>query len=251
MEKAKKIKIILGITYLLLISAFLFVFFNKFSLNELTSYEFIKNNRDHLINLRNENYLITIITFFFGVVLWVMLLGFGSPVALLSGFIFGKWLGTLIVTISLSIGALIVYITTKFFFRDLIKNKFPKKMYFLKNLFKKNEFFYFLIYRFIGGIPFAIANTIPAIFNVKNKNYFFGTLIGMTPQLFIFVSLGSGIEKIINENSTSPSFFEMLLSKQIYLPIIAFIIFIIIGFFLRKKFYKKKYGALDENLTHD
>ena len=112
-------------------------------------------------------------------------------------------------------------------------------MFFLKDLFKKNEFFYFLVYRFIGGIPFAIANTIPAIFNVKNKNYFFGTLIGMTPQLFIVVSLGSGVEKIINENSLPPTFVEMLLSKEIHLPIIAFMIFIIMGFFLRKIIYSK------------
>ena len=239
MEKAKKIKIILGITYLFLISVFLIIFFNKFTLNELTSYEFIKNNRDYLINLRNNNYLITVITFFFGVVLWVMLLGFGSPVALLSGFIFGKWVGTLVVVVSISIGALILYTITKFFFKDLIESKFPKKMFFLKDLFKKNEFFYFLVYRFIGGIPFAIANTIPAIFNVKNKNYFFGTLIGMTPQLFIVVSLGSGVEKIINENSLPPTFFEMLLSKEIYLPIVAFIILLIMGFFLKKIIYSK------------
>ena len=56
MEKAKKIKIILGITYLFLISTFLIIFFNKFTLNELTSYEFIKNNRDYLINLRNTTF---------------------------------------------------------------------------------------------------------------------------------------------------------------------------------------------------
>ena len=49
----------------------------------------------------------------------------------------------------------------------------------------------------------------------------------------IVVSLGSGVEKIINENSLPPTFFEMLLSKEIYLPIVAFIIFIsMIGFSL-------------------
>ena len=62
-------------------------------------------------------------------------------------------------------------------------------MVFLKDLFKKNEFLYFLIYRFIGGLPFFIHNTLPVIFNVKIVNYFFGTLIGMIPQLFIMVSI--------------------------------------------------------------
>ena len=111
-------------------------------------------------------------------------------------------------------------------------------MIFLKKLFNKNEFLYFLVYRFIGGIPFFIANTLPVIFNVKIKNYFFGTLIGMMPQLFIIVSIGSGLEKIIEANSRPPSFFEIVLTKDIYFPLLAFLIIIIISFFLKKKLYK-------------
>jgi len=86
----------------------------------------------------------------------------------------------------------------------------------------------------LGNVGSALVETIE-----ENKNYFFGTLIGMTPQLFIVVSLGSGVEKIINENSLPPTFFEMLLSKEIYLPIVAFIILLIMGFFLRKIIYSK------------
>ncbi len=171
-------------------------------------------------------------------IIWVLFLGFGSPVALASGFIFGKWIGTILITISLSIGSLILYLITIFFFKDLVHQKLGNRMFFLKELFNKNEFLYFLIYRFIGGIPFFIANTLPVIFKVKVKNYFLGTLIGMIPQLFIMVSIGSGLEKIINENSTPPSFFEIISSKDIYLPLIAFLLIVIISVFLKKKLYK-------------
>ena len=108
-------------------------------------------------------------------------------------------------------------------------------MVFLKELFNKNEFLYFLVYRFIGGIPFFIANTLPVIFNIKIKNYFFGTLIGMIPQLFIMVSIGSGLEKIIDANTTPPSFFEIIFSKDIYLPLIAFLFIVIISIFFKKE----------------
>ena len=66
--------------------------------------------------------------------------------------------------------------------------------------FKKQEFLYFFIYRFVGGIPFFIANILPTLFNIKIKNYFFGTLLGIFPQIFVLVSMGSGIEKIISNN---------------------------------------------------
>ena len=238
MENIKKFKIYLGILYVLLISTFLYFFFSKFTLQELSSYEFIKNNVDYFSNLKDKNYYTLILTFFLFVVFWVLLLGFGSPVALASGFIFGKWIGTIIIATSLSVGSLLLYLIANFFFRDLVQQKLGNRMVFLKDLFKKNEFLYFLIYRFIGGLPFFIHNTLPVIFNIRIINYFFGTLLGMIPQLFIMVSIGSGLEKIIKTNNSPPSFFEIIASKDIYLPLIAFIAIVVISIFLKKKFYK-------------
>ena len=238
MENIKKFKIYLGILYVLLISTFLYFFFSKFTLQELSSYEFIKNNVDYFSNLKDKNYYTLLLTFFLFVVFWVLLLGFGSPVALASGFIFGKWIGTIIIATSLSVGSLLLYLIANFFFRDLVQQKLGNRMVFLKDLFKKNEFLYFLIYRFIGGLPFFIHNTLPVIFNVKIVNYFFGTLLGMIPQLFIMVSIGSGLEKIIKTNNSPPSFFEIIATKDIYLPLIAFITIVLISIFLKKRFYK-------------
>ena len=238
MENIKKFKIYLGILYVLLISTFLYFFFSKFTLQELSSYEFIKNNVEYFSNLKEKNYYALLLTFFLFVVFWVLLLGFGSPVALASGFIFGKWIGTIIIAISLSVGSLLLYLIANFFFRDFVQQKLGNRMVFLKDLFKKNEFLYFLIYRFIGGLPFFIHNTLPVIFNVKIVNYFFGTLIGMIPQLFIMVSIGSGLEKIIKTNNSPPSFSEIIVSKEIYLPLMAFIVIVAISIFLKKKLYK-------------
>ena len=238
MENTKKLKIYLGILYVLLISTFLYFFFSKFTLQELSSYEFIKNNVDYFSNLKDKNFYTLLLTFFLFVVFWVLLLGFGSPVALASGFIFGKWIGTIIIATSLSVGSLLLYLIANFFFRDLVQQKLGNRMVFLKDLFKKNEFLYFLIYRFIGGLPFFIHNTLPVIFNIRIINYFFGTLLGMIPQLFIMVSIGSGLEKIIKTNNSPPSFFEIIASKDIYLPLIAFIAIVVISIFLKKKFYK-------------
>ncbi len=125
-----------------------------------------------------------------------------------------------------------------YFFKDLIKEKFSKKFIKLSEKFKNNEFSFFLIYRFIGGIPFGISNILPVLFNIKVKNFFFGSLIGMTPQLFIGASLGAGIEKIINLNEDPPSLLTLLNSKDIYIPIIGFIFFMVLAYLLRKKFYK-------------
>ncbi len=235
MDKIKKIKIVLGFVYCIIVLLFLWYFFKNFSFEEISSYEFIKNNRDLIINFKQNNFLFVISIFFIFSIIWVMMLGFGIPVALLGGFIFGKWLGTIIVSVSLTVGATLLYIFANFFLKELIREKFGERFIFLKDKFKKNEFIYFFIYRFIGGIPFFLANIIPTLFDVKIKNYFFGSLLGMIPGLFVINSLGSGLEKIIDQNLMAPNFFELISNEEIYIPIIVFLFLILITFFLRKK----------------
>tara|TARA_Y100000590_G_scaffold436665_1_gene557487 strand:- start:45 stop:695 length:651 start_codon:yes stop_codon:yes gene_type:complete len=216
----------------------LWFFFQNFSIQDFTSYDLIKDNRDILEDIKNNNIVLSSIIFFIFTIIWVMLLGFGSPIFLVGGFIFGKWLGTLLVVFGLSCGATLLYIFANFFFKDIVKKKFSNKFYNLSEKFKKNEFIFFLIYRFVGGIPFFISNILPTIFNVKVKNFFFGSIIGMTPQLFVGVSLGAGINKILEENKDPPTFFELILTPDIYLPIIGIIILVLIAIFFKKFFFK-------------
>tara|TARA_E500000331_G_scaffold3734_1_gene3716 strand:- start:1750 stop:2253 length:504 start_codon:yes stop_codon:yes gene_type:complete len=166
------------------------------------------------------------------------MLGFGSPVALLGGFIFGKWIGTFLVALGCSFGSSLLYLFGSYFLKDLIKKKFAKKYENLKKKFKKNEFTIFLIYRLVGGIPFAIANLLPIIFNVKLRNYFFGTFFGILPSLFIIASLGQGLEKTVQQNDQSISFIELILLPEIYIPILCFFLLMIISILARKIFYK-------------
>ena len=238
MKKEKKIKIFLGSTYALIILSFLWVFFDNFSLSEISSYEFIKNNNEHFNQLKNKNFFLISLAFFIFTIIWVLLLGFGSPILLLSGFIFGKWFGSIYAVLSLSIGATLLYIFANYFLKDLVEEKFSKRFSNLNEKFKKNEFMFFLIYRFVGGIPFSIANILPTIFNVKLKNFFFGSIIGMSPQILVGVSLGAGLNEIIQKNIEAPSLIEILLSPEIYIPIIAFIILLIAGIFIKNIFYK-------------
>ena len=151
---------------------------------------------------------------------------------------FGKWLGTIIVVIGLSVGATFLYMFGNYFLKDLIREKFLNKYENLERRFKKSEFYYLLIYRFIGGIPWQLSCILPTIFNVKTINFFFASLIGIVPQIFLAVSIGSGLEKIIDQNSELPKITEVIFSPEIYIPILAFLGLVLTTIFLRKSFYK-------------
>ena len=239
MEKSKKIKLFIGLFYVSAVSLFLYFFFSKFSLQEITSYEFIKNNRDYFFELRQKNLFLLVSLFIIFATIWVLAAGFGSPLALMAGFIFGEWLGLLFAVIGMTIGATLLYIFANSFLKEIIRDKFLNKFKNLEKKFKKSEFIYLLIYRFVGGIPFAIQNILPCMFNVKIKNYIWSTLLGLLPTVFLTTSIGSGLEKIIDQNLDAPSMIDLFSSPSIYLPLLGFLALLIITIISRNFFYKK------------
>ena len=240
MEKSKKIKLFIGLFYITILGLFLYYLFSKFSLQQLFSYEFIKDNIEYFSKIKKSNLLLLSLSFLLFTILWVFpFLGFGSPIALLGGFILGKWLGLTIVVLGLSIGATFLYIFGNFFLKDFVREKFLNKFVNLENKFKKSEFFYLLIYRMAGGIPWQLSCILPTLFNVKVVNFFFATLIGIIPQVFLVVSIGNGLETVINQNLEPPGIIDIISTPSIYLPLGIFLILIIMTIFLRKLFYKK------------
>ena len=240
MEKSKKLKIFVGLFYLILLASFLIIFLSKYSFEEVASYKFIQQNREYFFQLKEANLILVFLVFFILTIIWIFFAGFGSPVALLGGFFFGKFLGTFAVTLGCTFGATFLYIFANYFLKDFIKEKFLFKFQNLESKFKKHEFNYFILYRFVGGIPFAIANLVPVLFNISIKNYFVGTFFGIIPQLFLIVSLGSGLDKIFQQNETVPSITDLIFSPEIYIPILGFIFIVLITIIIRKFFYKQK-----------
>ena len=239
MKKDNKIKIFIGLFYLTLVGLFLYYLFANFTFQQLTSYDFIKDNIEFFSELKKNNLILLSLFSLVIIILWVFpFLGFGSPVALLGGFILGKWIGTIVVVLGMSIGSTFLYIFGNYFLKDFVREKFLNKFQNLETKFKKSEFIYLLIYRFCGGIPWQLSCILPTLFNVKVKNFLFATLLGIIPQIFLVVSIGNGLEKIITENLEPPKISDIIFSPNIYLPIVSFVILIIITIIFRNKLYK-------------
>jgi len=235
---SKNFKLFLGFTYLLLLAVFLYFIFSNIQINRLNDFLYYKELQLGLENFISANFLTNIIYFFIFAVVWVALLGFGSPILIFSGILFGKWIGTIISIISISIGALILYTIANFFFRDTVKKILEHKFKKFIQLFQKNEFYYFFLYRFIGGlgVPFFLQNIFPVLFNMKKKNYFFSSLFGFVPSFFILNTIGAGLNNYI-EKSENFSFLGLVLLPEIYFPILMFIVLIIASLLIKKKFF--------------
>ncbi len=236
----KNIKIAVGLIYILCLSLILYGFFIFIDVTQLNNYSYIRDKTQFLIEIRDKNLFWFTALFLLFSIIWILLLGFATPIALVAGFLFGKIYGTLISVFGFTIGCTVLYILANQYFKDIIMQKLSKKISKFKEIFNKNEFFYFMIFRFAGGggTPFAIQNLLPVFFNMRIKNYFFSTLIGLFPMIFILNAIGSGIEKII-ENNIDPSFLTMVQNKEIFFPILGFFVILIFSFVLRRIYFKK------------
>ena len=234
MEKSKKIKITLGLFYLIVVSLFIYFLYSRFSLEDFNSLNIIQSNVDKLNDIKKSNLILISFVFCIFTILWVIFLGFGTPIALIGGFIFGKWLGTFLITIGLSTGALCLYLLGKYFFYDFLKNNFLIKFKYLEKMFNDKHLVVMIVFRFVGFVPFFIANLLPVIFNINIKNYYFGTFIGIMPSIFILSSLGSGLSDAIYQFEKFPSMISLIVLPEIYLPILGFLFIIISSFFVKK-----------------
>ena len=234
----KNLKIFLGISYLILLSLFLYFIFTAIEINRLEDFTYYKELQSDLDTFVSENVLINIFYFFIFAVIWVALLGFGSPILIISGILFGQIIGTIVSVFSISIGALILYSIGNFFFRDIVKVILEKKFEKYIQLFQKNEFFYFFIYRFVGGlgVPFGLQNLIPILFGMKKLNYFLASILGFIPGFFIINTIGAGLNSYISQ-AENFNMVELILTPEIYKPILMFSALMIFSFILKKKFF--------------
>ena len=238
---SKNLKIFLGVSYLILLIVFLYFVFTSIEISKLNDFLYYKELQKDLSNFVSVSKITNLIYFFIFAIIWIALLGFGSPLLIISGILFGQWVGTLISVISISFGALILYFIGNFFFKDLVKKLLQQKFDKYIFLFKKNEFFYFFIFRFIGGlgVPFGLQNLIPILFGMGKMNYFLSSFFGFIPSFFIFNTIGAGLNSYI-EQSENFKMLDFILTPEIYSPILMFACLMIISLIIKKYFFNDK-----------
>jgi len=237
--KSSNFKIYLGSAYLIVFLTGIYFLFSNFDISDLTSYEFIKENKGLILKYKENNiFFMTIIFFIITILLNLLLCPMLLP-TLVTGFIFGKWLGTLILVFGNTLGGVLLYLLAKTFFSELIEKKFKTKFSKFIEFFNKNETIYFMCFRLMGGAgtPFPIQNVLPVIFNMSLKNYIIATFIGIIPTTFVTAALGSGIENVIDQNAEL-DFLSVFMSPEIYLPIIGFFALLLITFFVKRFLFK-------------
>ena len=237
-ENFKKFKKITIFSYVFLIFSIFFIIY-KFELNNYFSINFL-NSKKELIQIFLEKYFF-LIAIIYGVliILWTVFLGFGTPLLIITGFLYNPIFGTFFLLIFQTIGAALLFKISNFYFREGI-TKFIKKKYLHLNRrirkIKKNELILLIFIRLIPGIPCQIADLFPVLLNVKLKNYIIGKFVGSFIPYIITINMFYNFFYIYknNQNLKIINFQD----DNFLISIFIFIILILFGYLFKRNYYK-------------
>ena len=72
---------------------------------------------------------------------------------------------------------------------------------------------------------------------MKKINYFFSSFFGFVPGFFIFNTIGAGLNTYVAK-AENFNFLKLILTPDIYFPILMFIVLIILSVIIKKRFFK-------------
>lgn len=155
-----------------------------------------------------------------------------TPLSLLAGFLFGSYVGTAVVVLSATIGATIIFILARYFFRDFFEAKARGMMSRISTSTSTSGFQDILVARLVPAVPFSLINIVAGLTKVKVSDYVLATLIGIIPFSFVYVQAGVQLSEIHSLGDITSSMTVMFASR---VALVLFVLYLLRRFFSTKK----------------
>ena len=168
--------------------------------------ETIKSHRDELLVYTQQHRALMIIG---AMLVYTVSTALSIPGALVlsltMGFLFGRWMGTLVIVFSATIGATLVFLAARYLFAQAARRRMGPVAQKIVNGFHSpqfgvddhsNAFNYLLFLRLVPVFPFWLVNLVPAFTPMHLRSYFAATVVGILPGSFVFANLGQSLGRI-------------------------------------------------------
>lgn len=152
---------------------------------------------------------------------YFLAIAFSLPIGLIltvgGGAVFGLFEGTAITVLAATAGALAVFLAARSAVGDVLRRRAGPMVAKLEAGFREDALSYLLVLRLVPLFPFWLVNIVPALLGVPVRTYLVGTLLGIIPGTFVFVSVGNGLEAIIDRGQVPG--LEVFLDPAVFVPI--------------------------------
>lgn len=181
--------------------------------------ESLQNHYLTIQDYKNQHWLLSIIIM---MLTYILAVSFSIPgtaiLTILTGFLFGIPLGLCMVLISATTGATILFLLAKWFSADWIERKASQWVAKFQQGFQQNAWSYMFILRLLPIFPFPVINIVPGLLKISTCVFMISTFFGIIPGTLVYISLGSGLSQIF-ENNQQPNL-GMIFEPHIILPLI-------------------------------
>lgn len=206
---------------------------------EYVSLESLKENRALLAGFVSDNLIVAVLGF---ITLYAVLTAISFPgasfLSIFGGFLFGTLLGGSAIVIGATIGATGIFLAARYALGDSLSKKAGPYMQKFEEGLKENELSYLFILRLIPAFPFFMVNIVPALFDVKLRNYVLSTFFGIIPGCFVYASVGAGAGAVLDQGGEL-QLGGLMTQPKILLPVAGLITLSLLPI-IYKKFFKKE-----------
>ena len=202
------------ILYLIIIISVIGLFASNLDVIE----KYITENINFLISYYSEDTYLFLLIYF---IVYVLLTAISIPIALIlglgAGFIMELYQAIILVSFASSIGATLAMLIARYFFYDLVDNKFQKEISLIKNELNNNGNYYLFALRMAPIFPFFIINAAFGLIKIKIWAFYIISQIGMLPGTVLIIMIGNELNELIISNN------YMSLDLLIYLSLLGLI----------------------------
>jgi len=178
----------------LLVAALLIGLIAAFFALDLGQYlrlEYFRSQQSAIEEFRRANPL-TASFIFFGiyVVVTSLSLPFAAVMSLAIGAVFGLLWGTLIVSFASSVGATLAFLSSRFLFREAVRNRFGGRLRAIDAGLEKEGAFYLFALRLVPAVPYIVVNLVMGVTPIRTWTFYWVGQIGMLPATIVYVNAG-------------------------------------------------------------
>ncbi len=166
--------------------------FYALGLHHYFSWDFVRSNLDAWQGQGKDNLLLALMVFF---VVYVAVTALSLPAAailtMVAGALFGRWLGTAVVSIASTLGATLAFLSSRYVLRDWVQQRFGDRLGPIDHGVEKDGAYYLFTLRLVPVVPFFLINLGLGLTPMRVATFaavsWLGTLLGT----FLYVNAGT------------------------------------------------------------
>jgi uncharacterized membrane protein YdjX (TVP38/TMEM64 family) len=171
--------------------------FYALGLHHYFSWEYVRDHLDTWQRLVQRNLLLVVAVYF---LIYLAVTALSLPVAgvisLLAGWLFGRWLGTAVVSLASTLGAVLAFLSSRFLLRDFVERRFAGRLQALNQGVERDGGYYLFTLRLVPLFPFFLVNLGMGLTRMRVWQYTWVSWLGMLPGTFLFVNAGQALSTI-------------------------------------------------------